>query len=137
EKVIHYQCVVLFFREKTDYPPGILRAFRRFCKEQRIPCKVLDHYEPGTVEKSCLYVTIGDSDLWTILEDCIDQALVLGQDVGILSHNESRIKRIVHGGISTWSTDFSRMAERAASFVLEREPTQETIPTVFIDRGSF
>ena len=89
DKVVHYKSIVLFFREKTDYPTGILRAFRRFGREQRITLRVLNQYEPGTVEKDQLYVTIGDSDLWTLLEDCIDQQLVLGKDVGILAHNEA------------------------------------------------
>lgn len=131
-----YTRIVLFFRVATDYPAGILTAFTRFCNELDIDLLVKEQYQPGSVEREVLYVTVGDSDLWTLLEDCIDQKLVLGKDVGILSHNESRIKRIVHGGVSTWSTDFSKMAERAAQYVLERAVLQETIPTVFIDRGS-
>ncbi|MEM9525080.1 MAG: winged helix-turn-helix domain-containing protein [Bacteroidota bacterium] len=132
-----YERIELFFREQQAYPEGILAACKAFCKKNKVKLRVKDRYEQGTLSRGVLYLTVGDTDLWTLLEDCIDRDYVLGEDLGILSHNESRIKKIVHGGVSTWSTDFGRMAERAARFVLEREPEEVTIPTVFIDRNSF
>ncbi|MEM6769946.1 MAG: GntR family transcriptional regulator, partial [Bacteroidota bacterium] len=139
DRIRKYAKVYLFFREDpaSAYPAEILRACQRFARKHGITLTVRNHYEPGTLQKNVLYLTIGDTDLWTLLEDCIERNWTLGEDIGILSHNESRIKKIVHGGISTWSTDFGRMAERAASFVLEREPLKLTIPTQFIDRNSF
>ncbi|MEL7160634.1 MAG: winged helix-turn-helix domain-containing protein [Bacteroidota bacterium] len=136
ERIRGYSRIELFFRADAAYPPGILSACRRFCREHRIKLRVRERYEPGTLELGVLYLTVGDGDLWSLLEDCIDRNYVLGTDLGVLSHNESRIKKIVHGGVSTWSTDFGRMAERAARFVLERNPERITIPTVFIDRNS-
>ncbi|MEO0731988.1 MAG: GntR family transcriptional regulator [Bacteroidota bacterium] len=136
DRIRRYSRMELFFRSGVAYPPGILSACQQFCKDHRIKLRLRERYEPGSVESGVLYLTVGDGDLWTLLEDCIDRGYVLGQDLGVLSHNESRIKKIVHGGVSTWSTDFGRMAERAARFVLEREPQRVTIPTVFIDRNS-
>ncbi len=139
DRVAGYKRVEIFFRQDTEaaYPKEILSACRRFCTLNRIKLKIHDRYASGTLEKNVLYLTIGDNDLWSLLEDCIDRDFVLGEDIGVLSHNESRIKKIVHGGVSTWSTDFSKMAEVAARFVLERKPERVTIPTVFIDRNSF
>jgi len=136
ERIQVYERIVLFFREGAAYPPGILRSCRGFCEAHKLTLVTKERYEPGTLKRGILYLTIGDTDLWTLLEDCIDRDFVLGQDVGVLSHNDSRIKKIVHGGVSTWSTDFGRMAERAARFVLERTPEQTTVPTLFIDRNS-
>lgn len=136
DRIGNYQQVVLFFRKDEDYPIGILNAFQQFCGEEKISLSVRDRYKTGSLEKDVLYVTVGDSDLWTLVEDCIDQEWVMGKDLGVLSHNESRIKKMVYGGVSTWSTDFRAMAELSAKFVLERIPLRETIPTVFIDRGS-
>ncbi|MEM7575121.1 MAG: GntR family transcriptional regulator [Bacteroidota bacterium] len=136
ERFQKYDQVVLFFRKHTAYPAGILTGSLRFFKEHGIKYQILDAYQEGSLRKGNLYITVGDADLWSLLEDCIDLSYTLGEDVGVLSHNESRIKKMVHGGISTWSTDFSQMAERAAAFVLERGNMQEVVPTVFIDRGS-
>lgn len=136
DRIRKYRRVELFFRQEMAYPPEILAACQRFCREQDISLEVRDQYLHGSLETKVLYLTIGDADLWTLLEDCIDQGLVLGRDVGVLSHNESRIKKMIHGGVSTWSTDFGRMAELAADFVLNRKPEWITVPTVFIDRNS-
>lgn len=139
ERMAGYKRIEIFFRQDADaaYPQEILSACRRFCTLNRIKLEIHDRYASGTLEKNVLYLTIGDNDLWSLLEDCIDRDFVLGEDIGILSHNESRIKKIVHGGVSTWSTNFGQMAEAAARFVLERKPERVIIPTVFIDRNSF
>ncbi len=139
DRIEKYKRIEIFFRKdgESAYPPEILVACRRFCREQKIRLRVSERYLSGSLERDVLYLTVGDNDLWTLLEDCIDQGWELGRELGVLSHNESRIKKIVHGGVSTWSTDFSRMAEEAARFVLERTPERVTIPTVFIDRESF
>lgn len=139
DRIRKYKRIELFFRQDAAaaYPTEILSACRRFCSRNGVRLKIHDRYVIDSVEREVLYLTIGDNDLWSLLEDCIDRGYVLGEDIGILSHNESRIKKIVHGGISTWSTDFGQMAEVAARFVLERKPERITIPTEFIDRGSF
>lgn len=139
DRIKQYKRVEIFFRKDSEsaYPPEILVACRRFCREQSIRLTVSERYLSGSLERNVLYLTVGDNDLWTLLEDCIDRNWKLGLDLGVLAHNESRIKKMVHGGVSTWSTDFSRMAEEAARFVMERFPEKITIPTVFIDRKSF
>ena len=136
DKIRKYERTELFYREDAAYPRGILDACRQLWREEGLTLNVRREYCSGDLRPNVLYLTIGDTDLWSLLEDCIDGGLVLGRDVGVLSHNESRIKRIVHGGVSTWSTDFGLMAERAARFILERQPETLVIPTILIDRGS-
>jgi hypothetical protein len=136
DRIRKYKRVELFFRKGMAYPREILAACQRFSAEQKIAITVKDQYLPGSLDTNVLYLTIGDADLWSLLEDCIDQGLVLGRDVGVLSHNESRIKKMIHGGVSTWSTDFGQMAGLAADFVLNRIPERVTVPTIFIDRNS-
>ena len=135
-RIRRYERTVLFFREDADYPPAIREACGKFFRERRLELVVEPSYAAASVRRGQLYLTIGDTDLWTLLEDVIERGWVLGRDVGVLSHNESRIKKIVHGGISTWSTDFGEMAELAARFVLERNPERTVVPTKLIDRGS-
>jgi len=45
-------------------------------------------------------------------------------------------QEIICDGITTYSTDFKLMAEKAADFVLTRDKIQEVIPTVLIRRNS-
>jgi DNA-binding LacI/PurR family transcriptional regulator len=46
------------------------------------------------------------------------------------------VKEIIFDGITTYSTDFVQMAEKAAEFVLKRKKIQEVLPTVLLRRGS-
>jgi hypothetical protein len=46
------------------------------------------------------------------------------------------VKEIICNGITTYSTDFRIMAEKAADFVRTRKKVQEVIPTVLIRRQS-
>jgi DNA-binding LacI/PurR family transcriptional regulator len=71
-----------------------------------------------------------------MLKDCKTKQLQLGKDVGILSHNDDEVKEIICDGITTYSTDFKLMAEKAALFVQTHEKIQEIIPTTLIKRNS-
>jgi len=127
-----YKKVVLFYDKVSDYPPPILDAFLSFVKSREIPYEVTKGYEGGSVKKKVAYITIGDNDLWELLKDCRTKGYELGKDIGVISHNDSPVKEIISGGISTFSTDFKQMAIDAAEFVIERQLTRKIIPTNLI-----
>ncbi len=60
----------------------------------------------------------------------------LGQDIGILSQDDTPAKKFASGGISTISTNFTNMAQRAAEFVHNRVPVQEVTNSTFVRRAS-
>lgn len=128
--------MIFYYRPSTDTPIEILKAFKRFIKDHKINGVIKTEYEPGSVVKGKVYYTINNTELWAILKDCVEKKLTLGRDVGILSHNDDVVKEIICNGITTYSTDFKLMAEKAATFVLNREKIQETLPTVLIRRKS-
>jgi len=136
DRIKTFNEIILVFTPNIDYPIGVLKAFKRFLKDTKINGQVLDHYLPGTVEKGKLYLTIGDSDLWAILKDAIEQDFEIGKDLGLLSTNNSPVKEIVCGGITTFSTDFEEMGRKSAEFILNQTPIKEIIPTVLIRRTS-
>jgi len=132
----NFRQIILFFKSNSDYPIEILRAFEQFLRDTGIKGKVLSHYEPGSIEKSTVYYTIGDGDLWNILKDAKKENLEIGKDIGCVSNNNNPIKEIICGGITTFSTDFEEMALKAAEFVKTRKLIQESIPSQLIRRTS-
>ncbi|WP_436484302.1 GntR family transcriptional regulator [Chitinophaga sp. ARDCPP14] len=128
--------MIFYYRPSTDTPIEILKAFKRFIKDHKINGVIKTEYVPGTVAKGKVYYTINNTELWAILKDCVEKKMTLGTDVGILSHNDDVVKEIICNGITTYSTDFKLMAEKAAVFVLNREKIQEVLPTVLIRRKS-
>jgi DNA-binding transcriptional regulator YhcF (GntR family) len=134
--IASYDEMVFYYRPSTDTPIEILRAFKKFIKETGIKSVIKTEYIPGTIEKGKVYFTINNTELWAMLKDCKLNELRPGVDLGILSHNDDMVKEIISGGITTYSTDFKLMAEKAASFVLSGKMIKEIIPTVLIRRNS-
>ncbi len=136
ETIRTFKNCVLFFRPKNDNPIEVLRAFENYIEDNQLNSEVKNYYEPNSVCKGNCYFIQNDNDLWELLKDCKHKNLEIGRDIGILSFNESTIKEFVMGGITTISTDFVLMAQKAAEFVLKREKSQEVIVTTLIRRTS-
>ena len=130
-KKMHY-----YHRPQSDTPIEILSAFKKFVRDFKIVSEICPEYIPGSLKKGHVYFTINNTELWAMLKDCKLQGLVIGKDVGILSHNDDIVKEIICDGITTYSTDFPLMAKKAADFVIHRNPIHETIATVLIRRNS-
>ena len=136
QRAKNYTEIVLFYRPDVDYPAGNHTSFLKMIARTGLNGRVLPQYAPGSLRREVLYITIGDSDLWPLLEDSVDRGWTPGREFGVVSHNDSRIKKIICGGITTITTDFAEMARRAAQFVLTRKEIKEYIPTVLVERAS-
>jgi DNA-binding transcriptional regulator YhcF (GntR family) len=136
ENIRKFDEFLFYYHPATDIPIEILRSFKKFLKEKNIRGEARKGYKIGTVEKGKAYFVIDNMDLFALIKDCKSKGYVVGKDVGILSHNDEPMKEIIADGITTYSTDFAKMGEKAAHFVLVREKIQEILPTVLIKRNS-
>ncbi len=136
EKIRQYKEMILFFKPNSDYPIEVMEAFKKFIQDFNLNGSIQESYQLGMLKEGTVYFTIGDGDLWKILKDCKAKAWKLGEEIGVFSNNDGPVKEIICGGITTFSTDFIRMAHQAAQFVLERKPVQTIIPTKIIQRNS-
>jgi DNA-binding transcriptional regulator YhcF (GntR family) len=128
---------MIFFHVPGSLDPvEIIRAFKKFTKDFAVNTRIINEYEPGSVEKGKVYFTLNNSEIWKILKDCEAKQLQVGKDIGILSHNDEVVKELIGGGITTYSADFSLMGKKVAQAVLKKEKIQEIIPTVLIRRNS-
>ena len=79
---------------------------------------------------------MSDRLLGAFLEQCRDENLEPGKDVGFLSYNETPMKKFIYKGISVISTDFKEMGTKAAKFITEDKSMQEYVATKLIIRES-
>jgi DNA-binding LacI/PurR family transcriptional regulator len=77
-----------------------------------------------------------EDDLIVLLDQIRAKGLTLGKEVGLISYNETPIKRLLFEGISTISTDFVKMGEFAAELVKTNARTKLANPFAFIHRAS-
>ena len=64
-----------------------------------------------------------------LIEKIIETKLEIGKHVGVIYYNETPIKKNILNGITTISTDFHLMGEKAAQLILEK--STEHIATPF------
>jgi len=129
-----YKKVILFFKEESDYPIEIKETFVEYCNEERIVYDIYEEYDKELLDRDIAYFTVGDADLWNLIIDAKDADYVLGKDIGILSHNDSPVKTIIEGGITTFSTDFDLMARKTAKYLKSKAMVKEIIPINLILR---
>lgn len=131
-----YREFILVFPQNTPHPAETIDAFNRFCEQNQLRHAVLENIDDREVQPGQAYFVIKDSDLVKIVKDCKKYGYLPGSDVGIISYNDSPMKEIVGSGITVISTDFIRMGQECARFILSRERVNEIIPTQLIIRGS-
>ena len=136
-KIAKYEKLILVYPEKAvyPYPRRILHGFKKFCIEHEINFEILNEvYEDIILRKGDLFITIEESDLVSLVKQVRDKNLVLGEDIGIISYNDTPLKELL--GITVISTDFNVMGETAARMILNKEKGQVKVPFNFIDRNS-
>ena len=136
DKIDKYNKIVVFYHEESDYPQEIFTAVKSFCNSNQYPLEVHKSFKSDLLENGSLFFTIGDKDLWQILKYAKKAGMSIGQDFGVLSHNDSPVKEIIEGGISTFSTDFRLMGEEAANYIMNKSIINKIIPSKLIERNS-
>lgn len=128
---------MIFFHTSDSLDPvEIIKSYKRFAKNYQVKATIKPHYVPGSVTKGKVYFSLNNAELWEILDDCKTAKLKPGKDIGILSHNDEPVKKLLVDGITTFSTDFGLMGKKVAQAILKRHSVQEIIPTTLAKRKS-
>mgnify|MGYP000055945612 FL=1 len=115
-----YKKLILLF-QKEKQPTGMLNGFKDFCIRENFDYEIIDNIEDRTPIKKEVYLIPDDRNLIRIIKKINEQKLTLAKNVGIISYNDTLLKEIVEGGITTISTDFNKMGERLAKMVMKKE----------------
>jgi DNA-binding LacI/PurR family transcriptional regulator len=127
---------LVFINPGGKEPIQRVQGFERFCQEHELTYDVqksLDGVRPGLYEA---YFLISDRDLVEIVKIAKSYKYKLGKKFGIVSFNDTMLKEVVAGGITTISTDFVEMGKTLATMVLKRKNEQVRNPSKLIVRNS-
>lgn len=131
-----YSAFHFIYPNYTHHPITSVENFKKFCLEKQIPYKIITDPNSLDIKKDIAYLSVSDRMLGTFLEQCRTKNLEPGIDVGIISYNETPMKKFIYKGITVISTDFDALGKKAAQFVISDEPMQIHIPTKLIIRKS-
>ena len=136
ESLTAYQQIRLVFPTLSYYPKEIVQGFINFCRDYAFEYEVVESLSDVSLSSGQVYITVMEDDLLILLERIRNESLQLGKEIGIISYNETPIKRLLFEGISTISTDFETLGRKAAELVLSNERAKWQNPFVFISRAS-
>lgn len=135
KQIKNYDKVILLFNEDRQ-PNGFLSGFSLFCSHHDIRNEIIDTLNNREILKGELYVIFDDKNLIRIIKRLKEECLTLAKDIGIISYNDTLLKEVVEGGITTISTNFNLMGERLAEMILNNEFAQVENPSSLIIRNS-
>ena len=127
-KLNKYQTIKLLFPPRNYYPRDIQRGIKLFCEQYGFGYTLDEDAFQATISAGDLFIVISDDDLVVVLERIVDDGLILGKDVGVISYNEIPLKKILQQGITTVSTDFEQMGMMAARAVMGTCWEQRRVP---------
>lgn len=131
-----YEEIVCVYPDYTYHPYVSVENVRRFCADHQIKFSVVHDVKQMILHIGKVYFVFEDIDLAGVLELANEKRFRLNEDYGILSYNDTPMKKFIAGGITVISTDFIMMGQKAAAFASEGRPENFRVPTKLIIRNS-
>jgi DNA-binding transcriptional regulator YhcF (GntR family) len=135
ELLIKYKKLYLIFPGEKE-PTGMVKGFEKFAKTKTISCEVVSTFSEFILQKDCAFIVVKDDDLVELIESAHLKKFQLKKEYGIISYNDTSLKKIVEKGITTISTNFKKMGETMANMILQQQNIQIHNPCDIIIRSS-
>lgn len=136
EELGKYNTLKIIFPEYTYHPKEILNGFFSFCQDYVFQYEVVNDIRAEEIREGTVYISLMEDDLVILVEKILNGNMKIGTDVGVISYNETPLKRIILKGITTMSTNFQQMGKIAAEMVLSGSIEHIKIPFELILRKS-
>lgn len=131
-----YQTIKIIFPSYTYFPVEIIKGFVSFCQQYAFNYRIVPSIKEEQVHEGEVYINLMEEDLVVLIENIMAAKLTPGKDVGIISYNETPLKKILLNGITTISTNFSEMGKLAAQMILNEEKGNVEVPFTLTLRDS-
>ena len=122
-KLFNYKNLILIFPGYRE-PIGMKEGFENFCNDFSFENEIITEFSDREIKVGEVYIIPNDRDLVSVIEKAKLQDLKLGSDFGIISYNETPLKKVVENGITTISTDFRAMGKIMAEMILKGQKKQ-------------
>ena len=117
-------------------PTGIVEGFQKFCRQNTVPHQLLDNLMDNQINPGEAYIVFQDADLIKLIKYCETNNMQIGQDLGIISYDDTPMKEVLAQGITVISTDFDYMGRHAATLIQQARKEKIANPTSLILRKS-
>ncbi len=123
-----YSTIKLIFPSDSHFPRDIHDGLTSFCNTYSFKKEVIPSTKNESITAGTLYICLTENDLVDLVERVNEAGLNLGSDVGVISYNDSPVKRYIGNGITTFSTDYRTMGAFAADMILNKYSSHIKLP---------
>lgn len=116
EQLGRYKRFIMVQNEAKE-PYERFYGLKRYCQESGQECKYLNSIDNRRIREGDVFILVNDKDLVTVIKQAARQGMTPGRDFGIISYNETPLKEVLCGGITTLSTDFDQMGQTMAQLL--------------------
>lgn len=135
DKLVKYKKMILIF-PAFKQPPGMAEGFIKFCDEHGFTYEIIPDFENRIITPGEVYVIPNDRHLVSVMEQAKAQKLKIAKDIGVISYNDTPLKKVVGDGITTISTDFREMGRLLAEMIINNDKSDIENKSRLIERGS-
>jgi len=115
-----YDQIIMIQKDEKE-PFERYDGLKKFGKEYGIKTDMIESAKNISIQKGTAYMVVNDRDLVYLIKEAQKQNYLLGKDFGIVSYNETPLKEVLEGGITTLSTDFILMGKTMAKLIKRKE----------------
>jgi DNA-binding LacI/PurR family transcriptional regulator len=119
-RVRHYREIILI-QSRWIEPRERYDGVKRFCQEYELEAGYLKTMEKMPIKPGTIYLTPEDREIVTILSAAQHQGLTAGVDFGLVSYNDTVLKEIIAGGLTTITTDFIEMGRTVVELMRDKD----------------
>lgn len=116
---------ILMIQSEEKEPFERYKGLQKFANENFIEHKYLTSLHKRKIRVGDLFILANDRDLIDLLKQADSEGLTPGKEFGIISYNDTPLKEVLAGGVTTLTTDFKAMGETLYSLINKK--TIETI----------
>lgn len=119
-----YEHIIMVQKEEKE-PVERCYGLLSFCNDHDFTSEYVNDIRNREINEKEVFMVVNDRDLVDLLKQAEKQSFLPGRDFGIISYNDTPLKEILAGGITTLSTDFKLMGKTMASLI-----TKKTVETI-------
>ena len=123
-QLVKYDTIKLVYPNNSYFPNETAEGFKLFCQQYAFERSTVKTIEKEEITKGQVFICLSEDDLVKLIERINKLNLKVGTDVGIISYNETPLKKYILDGITTISTDFEQMGHKAAQMILSDKMEQ-------------
>jgi DNA-binding transcriptional regulator YhcF (GntR family) len=114
-----YNKIIMVQKEEKE-PYERYYGMKKFCTEFGYDFDYIHTIKNRSLVKGELYMVVNDLDIVDLIKQLEKKNLIIGKDIGIISYNETPLKEVLAGGITTLSTDFKIMGKTMSEIIKEK-----------------